>query len=156
MTDSPTPYTPDPEQKISKNSVMLSQLRKRGTIYVSALALALTAALGTASYELRPDRAFAESQSVTQQKLPSFAPLVNQVKSSVVSIRVKADVGAKVALNGDDQQFGGNENPMEGTPFERFFNGPNSPFKLSHLTRGSIAWRPSYRHGPGIGFLHLA
>ena len=49
MTDSPTPYTPDPEQKISKNSVMLSQLRKRGTIYVSALALALTAALGTAS-----------------------------------------------------------------------------------------------------------
>ncbi|MGA8769109.1 MAG: Do family serine endopeptidase, partial [Rhodomicrobium sp.] len=129
MTDSPTPYTPDPEQKISKNSVMLSQLRKRGTIYVSALALALTAALGTASYELRPDRAFAESQSVTQQKLPSFAPLVNQVKSSVVSIRVKADVGAKVALNGDDQQFGGNENPMEGTPFERFFNGPNSPFK---------------------------
>ena len=140
MTDSPAPYTPDPEQKLSKNSVMLSQLRKRGTIYVSALALALTAALGTASYEFRPDRAFAESQSVTQQKLPSFAPLVNQVKSSVVSIRVKADVEAKVALNGDGEQFGGdneNQNPFEGTPFERFFNAPNSPFKHFKMPHGN-------------------
>ena len=130
MTDSPAPYTPEPEKKLSNNSLMFSKLRQRSTIYVSALALALTAALGTASYELRPERAFAESQSVTQQKLPSFAPLVNQVKSSVVSIRVKADVELKVALNGgDEQQFGGNENPFEGTPFEHFFNGPKSPFK---------------------------
>jgi serine protease Do len=108
---------------------MLSKLRKRGTIYVSAFALALTAALGTASYELRPVRAFAESQSVTQQKLPSFAPLVNQVKGSVVSIRVKADLASDVAMNGEGEQFGENENPFEGTPFEHFFNGPNSPFK---------------------------
>ena len=136
MTDGPAPYTPESEKKISKNSVMLSLLRKRGTIYVSALALALTAALGTASYELRPDRAFAESQSTTQQKLPSFAPLVKQAKPSVVSIRVKADAEAKVALNGDDEQFGGNENPFEGTPFERFFNGPKSPFKNFKMPHG--------------------
>lgn len=140
MTDNPAPYTQDPEQRLSKNSVILSQLRKRGTIYVSALALALTAALGTASYELRPERAFAESQSVTQQKLPSFAPLVNQVKSSVVSIRVKADEASNVALNGGggEQQFGGggNENPFEGTPFEHFFNGPKSPFKNFKMPHG--------------------
>ncbi len=136
MTDSPAPYTPDPDKMLSKNSVMLARLRKRGTIYVSALALALTAALGTASYELRPNHAFAESQSVTQQKLPSFAPLVNQVKPSVVSIRVKADAEAKVALNGDGEQFGGSENPFEGTPFERFFNGPNSPFKHFKMPHG--------------------
>jgi serine protease Do len=108
---------------------MLARFRKRGTIYVSALALALTAALGTASYQLRPERAFAESQSVTQQRLPSFAPLVKEVKSSVVSIRVKSDVDSKVAFNGGDEQFGENENPFEGTPFERFFNGQKSPFK---------------------------
>ena len=138
MTDSPAPYTPEPEKKLSKNSVMLSQLRKRGTIYVSALALALTAALGTASYELRPAHAFAESQSMTQQKLPSFAPLVDQVKGSVVSIRVKADMASNVAMNEDgEQQFGGNENPFEGTPFEHFFNGPKSPFKNFRTPHGN-------------------
>ncbi len=137
MTDSPTTSTPDPEKKISNNPVMLAKLRKRGTIYVSGLALALTAALGAASYQLRPERAFAESPSVTQQKLPSFAPLVNQVKPSVVSIRVKSDVGSKVALNGDDeQQFGGNGNPFEGTPFERFFKGQKSPFKHFNMPHG--------------------
>ena len=139
MTVSPAPNTPDPKKKLPENSVMLSQIRKRGTIYVSALALALTAAIGTASYELRPVHAFAESQSMTQQKLPSFAPLVNQAKPSVVSIRVKADVEAKVALNGngDEDQFGENGNPFEGTPFERFFNGPNSPFKHFKMPHGN-------------------
>ncbi len=142
MTVSPAPYTPDPEKKLSKNSVMLSQLRKRGTIYASALALALTAALGTASYELRPERAFAESQRMTQQTLPSFAPLVKQVKSSVVSIRVKADMEARVAMNGDEEQApgeqtpGANENPFDGTPFEHFFNGPKSPFKHFRAPNG--------------------
>ena len=136
MTVGSAPNTPGPEKKLLKNSVMLSQLRRRGTIYASALALALTAALGTASYEFRPAFAFAESQNAMQQKLPSFAPLVNEVKSSVVSIRVKADAESKVALNGGDEQFGGNENPFEGTPFERFFNGPNSPFKNFKMPRG--------------------
>ena len=136
MTVGSAPNTPGPEKKLPKNSVMLSQLRRRGTIYASALALALTAALGTASYEFRPAFAFAESQNAMQQKLPSFAPLVNEVKSSVVSIRVKADAESKVALNGGDEQFGGNENPFEGTPFEHFFNGPNSPFKNFKMPRG--------------------
>jgi serine protease Do len=94
--------------------------------------------LGTASYELRPDRAFAESQPVTQQKLPSFAPLVDHVKGAVVSIRVKADMDAKVALNEDGEQFGGeNQNPFEGTPFEHFFNSPNSPFKHFKTPHGN-------------------
>ena len=136
MTVGSAPNTPNPEKKLPKNSVMLFPLRRRGTIYASALALALTAALGTASYEFRPAFAFAESQNAMQQKLPSFAPLVNEVKSSVVSIRVKADAESKVALNGGDGQFGGNENPFEGTPFEHFFNGPNSPFKNFKMPRG--------------------
>lgn len=129
MTNSGAPMGPEAKQMLPKNSVILSQLRKRGTIYVSAVALALTAMLGTAAYDLRPDRAFAESQPVTQQRLPSFAPLVSQVKGAVVSLRVKADMDARVAMNGDGEQFGDNQNPFEGTPFERFFNSPNSPFK---------------------------
>ncbi len=138
MTDSEAPKGPEAKQTLPKNSVILSQLRKRGTIYVSAVALALTAMLGTAAYDLRPDRAFAESQSVTQQRLPSFAPLVSQAKPAVVSIRVKADVDAKVAFNGDGEQFGGdNQNPFEGTPFERFFNSPNSPFKHFKTPHGN-------------------
>lgn len=77
MTDSPAQHTPEPEEMLSKNHVIISKRRKRGTIYASALALALTAGLGAASYEVRPAIAFADSQSATQQKLPSFAPLVN-------------------------------------------------------------------------------
>ncbi len=130
MTANTIPEKSDKNKKLSKIPAMLSRQPKRGTIYVSALALALTAVLGTASYQLRPERALAESQTVTQQRLPSFAPLVNEVKSAVVSIRVKADAEAKVALNEDDQQSQGeNQNPFEGTPFERFFKSPNSPFK---------------------------
>ena len=135
MTESPNPYGQD---KLSKSSVMFSKMRRHSTIYVSALALGLTAMLGAAAYDLRPASALAESQTVTQQRLPSFAPLVNQVKSSVVSIRVKADLEAKVALNGDEEQFGGDsQNPFEGTPFERFFNGPNSPFKNFKMPHGN-------------------
>ncbi len=55
----------------------------------------------------------------------------------MVSIRVKADVEPKVAMNGGDEQFGGNENPFEGTPFEHFFNGPNSPFKHFRMPHGN-------------------
>lgn len=138
MTDVPSPNTANPKEKLYKGSVMLSKIRKRGTIYASALALTLTAALGAATFDFKPALAFAENQTLTQQqKLPSFAPLVNQVKPSVVSIRVKADVESKVSMNGDDgQQFGGNDNPFEGTPFERFFNGPNSPFKHFKMPHG--------------------
>jgi serine protease Do len=125
----------DTGEKFSKRSVILSRLAKRSTLYVSALALALTASLGLASFEFRPAQAFAQSQSATHDKLPSFAPLVARVKSSVVSIRVKADLEAKVASNEDGEQLQ-EGNPFEGTPFERFFNNPNSPFRHFHMPPG--------------------
>ncbi len=126
----------DTGENLSNRSIILSRLRKRGTLYVSALALALTAALGAASFESRPVQAFAESQGAMQQRLPSFAPLVAKVKSSVVSIRVKADVEASVASNDDGEQFQ-EENPFQGTPFERFFKNPNSPFRHFHTPPGT-------------------
>jgi serine protease Do len=127
MTDNPAPYRPDQDENISKSHIIIAHARKRSTIYVSALALAVTAMLGTASFESRQARAVGDSPTPTQQKLPSFSSLVKQVKPAVVSIRVKANEAAKVAFEGQ----GENQNPFEGTPFERFFHGPNSPFKGS-------------------------
>jgi serine protease Do len=125
--------TDDTGENNSNKPVIFFGAWKRGTVYVSAIALAAAVAVGATSYELRPEKAFAESPAVTQQKLPSFAPLVARVKSAVVSIRVKADVEASVASNEPDQ-FQEN-NPFEGTPFEKFFNNPN--FRRFHIPPGN-------------------
>jgi serine protease Do len=125
--------TDDLGERNSNKPVIFFGAWKRGAIYVSAIALAAAATIGATSYELRPVQAFAESQSVTREKLPSFAPLVSRVKSAVVSIRVKADIEAKVASN-DPDQFQ-EDNPFEGTPFEKFFNNPN--FKRFHMPPGN-------------------
>ncbi len=94
----------------------------------------MAAALGAASFQAIPARALTEqSSATTQQKLPSFGPLVKGVKSAVVSIRVKADASGKLASDEDapseKSPFGNEQNPFEGTPFEKYFKGPNSPFK---------------------------
>jgi serine protease Do len=128
MTDKSAPSQPDKNANIPKSGVFVTHARKRGTIYVSALALALAATLGAASFNSGPARALTDSQATMQQRLPSFAPLVKQVSSAVVSIRVKTNAASKVAMNGEEQQ-GDNQNPFEGTPFERFFHGPDTPFR---------------------------
>ena len=54
--------------------------------------------------------------------MPGFTDLVTAVKPAVVSVRVKADATAHRVGDGDDG------NPLEGSPFERFFKdfrGPN-------------------------------
>jgi serine protease Do len=135
--DKPAPGDLENNGKRPRTDALLMHVRRRGTVYVSAIAIAIAATVGTASFEATPARAVNESQAVMQQKLPSFAPLVNQVKQAVVSIRVKANVAANLAMNGEEQQFGReNQNPFEGTPFERFFRGPNSPFKQFKGTPG--------------------
>jgi serine protease Do len=98
---------------------LLARMKRHSAAGVSALAIA--AVLATASLAPLPARAVTEPPAASQP-LPSFAPLVERVKPAVVSIRVKAE---------QDEKFsGGNSpaNPFEGTPFERFFNDPNSPF----------------------------
>ncbi len=116
----------NPEEKRSAVTLILGQARKRGAIYATASVFAIAAALGTASITPRLAQAAAEAPA-TMQKLPSFAPLVREVEGAVVSIRVKADASAKVASS-EQGQFE-NGNPFKGTPFERYFNGPNTPFK---------------------------
>jgi serine protease Do len=107
--------------------LFLGHARKRTSIYAAASVLAIAAALGTASYRPPLARAAADAQGAMAQKLPSFAPLVKAVEGAVVSLRVKADSGGETALN--EEGPGENENPFKGTPFERFFKGPGSPFK---------------------------
>lgn len=58
----------------------------------------------------------------TPMVMPGFTDLVTAVKPAVVSVRVKADAAAHPVADRDDG------NPMEGTPFEKFFKdfrGPN-------------------------------
>src|SRR5262245_37213042 len=83
--------------------LFLSHARKRGSIYAAASVFAIAAALGTASFGPPLARAAADTQAALQQKLPSFAPLVKKVEGAVVSIRVKADAGAKLGLNEEGQ-----------------------------------------------------
>src|SRR5258706_11195036 len=136
MLDKFSGRVPDHKERLVKPGLDITRAPKRGTIYISALALAMAAVLGAASIESLPARAVGETQSAMPQKIPSFAPLVKQVAAAVVSIRVKSDDGGKVALNDEDQSPGQNQNPFEGTPFERFFQGPNSPFKHFNSPRG--------------------
>jgi serine protease Do len=100
---------------------------KRASIYAAASVLAIAAALGAASFRPPLAQASADAQAAMAQKLPSFAPLVRAVEGAVVSLRVKADAGNETASNDEGQLE--NENPFKGTPFEKFFKGPNSPFK---------------------------
>ncbi|MBT3070106.1 Do family serine endopeptidase [Rhodomicrobium sp. Az07] len=130
MTESSPEVRTNTAKRQSQISVILSRFGKKSTIYVSAAALALGAFVGSASFEPNPARAFAQGENVSQgegmrQKLPSFAPLVKQVKPAVVSIRVKANAAARAAF-GDDEG-GQRGNPFEGSPFERYFGGPNAP-----------------------------
>jgi serine protease Do len=117
-------------EKPSPVMIRLSHARRRTVIYAAASVFAIAAALGAASVAPHHAQAAAEAQTAMAQKLPGFAPLVHKVEGAVVSIRVKADAGARVASS-EGGQFQ-NENPFKGTPFERFFNGPGtgrgSPF----------------------------
>ena len=53
---------------------------------------------------------------------PNFADLVDHVRPAVVSVRVKVQGGGDMATAFDDQgPSGGDQNPFNGTPFEKFF-----------------------------------
>ncbi len=149
MQDSPVEKKPDGDNTASQAHFMLTQAKRLRPLYVSGVALIVGAALGAASFQALPARAVAEQYSTTtQQKLPSFVPLVKSVKSAVVSIRVKAGASEKMAM-GEELPFGNDQNPFEGTPFEKYFKGPNSPFKQF---RGMPHGNRQFMTGQGSGF----
>jgi serine protease Do len=78
--------------------------------------------------------------------MPGFTDLVTAVKPAVVSVRVKADATEQQVADGD----GGN--PLEGTPFEKFFRefrGPNG----QRMMPGQDGRQPrQFVQGQGSGF----
>ena len=78
--------------------------------------------------------------------MPGFTDLVTAVKPAVVSVRVKADSTAHRVADSDDG------NPLEGSPFERFFKdfrGPNG----RRMMPGQEGARPrQFVQGQGSGF----
>jgi len=77
--------------------------------------------------------------------MPGFTDLVTAVKPAVVSVRVKADATTQQIANGND------DNPLEGTPFDRYFKDFRGP-------RGQKApdqkggQRHQFVRGQGSGF----
>ncbi|MBI4724167.1 MAG: hypothetical protein HY765_04020 [Rhodomicrobium sp.] len=115
----------------------LSCQKSSGRLFSSAgtrngvAALAILALLGAASYYPRNAAAAEQSQAqqAAQPGLPSFSSLVERVAPAVVSIRVKANPPA-ISTRDDEEEgesSGKENNPFEGTPLERFFQGPKGP-----------------------------
>ncbi len=114
------------ENIIQKIGHLLSVKIRPSAIYFSPFAITAAAMLGIGALDLHIARAVDVSQPAMQQKLLSFSALVERVKAAVVSIHVKAEEAAAL---GSDRSAGTPANPFEGTPFERFFKAPHSPFK---------------------------
>ncbi|WP_276742655.1 serine endoprotease DegP [Pantoea septica] len=88
---------------------------KKNTLTLSALALSLGLALSPAAVFA------AESASSTSQQLPSLAPMLEKVMSSVVSISVEGSTTVKTPrLPPQFQQFFGDNSPFcqDGSPFQ--------------------------------------
>ncbi len=126
----------------------------------SVSALAVLAVLAAGVFDMRiaaaaPDHP--QTQSM-QPVLPSFSTLVERVAPAVVSIRVKANPAAMTTREDDEDESSessdkGNrkDNPFEGTPLERFFNGPKAPGPQQHNSRRSAVPLPPVQ-GQGSGF----
>jgi len=94
-------------------------------LLASVSTLALLAALGagvSGIWPVAPARAdTAIELNVPVQGGPDFADLVEKVRPAVVSVRVKIHEGAEQMAMNDQGPFGGDQNPFQGTPFEKFF-----------------------------------
>ena len=94
-------------------------------LLTGASVLALTAAIGVGAGSVSfPTSASADTAielATPVQGGPDFADLVEKVRPAVVSVRVKMeDRGGEVAMNDQQSPFG-EQNPFDGTPFEKFF-----------------------------------
>ena len=98
------------KQHLLAGVAALALLASGSTYAMHAYAAELSSPFGAKSAARSP---------MTPAVIPGFTDLVEAVKPAVVSIRVRADVGARGVSSEDGS------NPFEGTPFERFFK--NSP-----------------------------
>jgi serine protease Do len=77
--------------------------------------------------------------------VPGFVDLVAAVRPAVVSVRVKARAAINSINDGDE------DNPFEGTPFEKFFKDYRGPDGQHMLPKGGRRTRPLVQ-GQGSGF----
>ncbi len=106
-------------------SSAVGRRRFRQYLFSGVAAAALIA--GTAAYNAHADAPVLQqneapgSLSLNQRAagLPDFTQLVQRVKPAVVSVRVKEEAPAELMPERDPG------NPFKGTPFERFFHGPD-------------------------------
>ncbi|MGO9544848.1 MAG: Do family serine endopeptidase [Rhodomicrobium sp.] len=151
-----------PETSAKRSSLPLDLLRPRRHFSAIRLrygisAFAIGALLAAAAYPPRQAAAASDlAQAQTQPVLPSFSALVERVAPAVVSIRVKANPALITTHDGDEDETGGESaekesNPFQGTPLERFFEGPKGPGPHPHNPRkGSAPQAPV--QGQGSGF----
>ncbi|MBV9970832.1 MAG: Do family serine endopeptidase [Xanthobacteraceae bacterium] len=122
--------------------------------------LATVVGLGTAAMytdhvfgpQTGSDALFAPAYAESAQRPAGFADIVEKVKPAVISVRVKMEAPSE-ALNFN---FGGDDNPLRGSPFEDFFKrfaqpGPNGRSEAPNAPR-----RRQYATGQGSGFFITA
>ena len=122
--------------------------------------LATVVGLGTAAmytdYAFGPQTAsnalFAPAYAQNAQRPIGFADIVEKVKPAVMSVRVKVEAPSDATTF----NFGGDDNPLRGSPFEEFFKrfaqpGPNGRSEAPNAPR-----RRQYATGQGSGFFITA
>jgi serine protease Do len=127
--------------------------------------LATVVGLGTAAmytdYAFGPrtaaDVLFAPAYAQNAQRPVGFADIVEKVKPAVISVRVKMEAPS------DTFNFGGDDNPLRGSPFEDFFKrfaqpGPNgrSEPPNGRSEAPNAPRRRQYATGQGSGFFITA
>jgi len=123
---------------------------KRRIILLASVA-ALSGGLFFADFALSPHTSgralfappYAHAQNA--QRPVGFADIVEQVKPSVISVKVKMNTGGDSFTLNDD-------NPLRGTPFEDFFRRFGQPDVPRGDRQGSRPQRRQYTLGQGSGF----
>ncbi|MBF9232081.1 S1C family serine protease [Microvirga alba] len=124
--------------------------RKRMTKWLGAAAVAALIAGGAVESGLVvPSPAHAELRSMSQpvQGMPSFANVIDQVKPTVVSVKVKVLNVADRGDDGDGPQFSIPDLPP-GSPMERFFR----QFREQQGPRGQRQQPRQFAQALGSGF----
>ncbi|MGC2630641.1 MAG: Do family serine endopeptidase [Rhodomicrobium sp.] len=144
--------------KLGTESFRLLFSAARSRFSVSALAILAVLAAGVCDMRIAAAAPDHPQSQTMQPVLPSFSALVERVAPAVVSIRVKANPAAMTTReDAEDEGAQSSEkdnrkdNPFEGTPLERFFDGPNAPGPQQRNSRRSAVPPPPVQ-GQGSGF----
>src|ERR1700742_1607610 len=135
-------------ESVSAQKVRTVLSARRLALLASAAVLGAGVLFSGAEFAMKPQPAFLASPAYAQnaQRPVGFADIVEKVKPSVISVRVKVEGGART------MSFDGGDSPFPpGSPMERFFrrfgapDGQDSPMPRSPRGRG-------FSMGQGSGF----